>query len=59
MKLTKWYKANQKPVRIGYYECRCCNNLFYWNGKNFVSNNFSDFDTVLIKGWRGIDKAIR
>lgn len=39
IKLTKWYKGYQKPVRIGVYERDYFNDFVmpycYWNGRTF------------------------
>lgn len=56
MKLTDWYKPNQKPIRMGYYECKCCQNRFFWDGKNWLSKLFDGELTEIREGWRGIAK---
>lgn len=56
MKFTGWYKSTQKPIYKGFYQCKCCHDLFYWDGKEFKSNKFVGFSTELLKGWRGIAK---
>lgn len=34
MKLTGWYRPDQKPVRVGWYQVRFedFDALFFWNG---------------------------
>ena len=56
LKLTNWYKPNQKPIRMGYYECKCCQNRFFWDGKNWLSKLFDGELTEIREGWRGIAK---
>ena len=56
MKLTGWYKPSQKPVRNGYYECKCCGYKFYWDGKNWFSRVFYGEVTEIREGWRGVKK---
>ncbi len=56
MKLTEWYRPEQKPVRQGYYECRCCNFKFYWDGKHWSSNRYTKDSVQMSSGWRGLLK---
>ena len=56
MKLTKWYAPDQKPVRKGYYQCKCCKEFFYWDNKGWQSKCFKNEYTVVCEGWRGIAK---
>ena len=55
MKLTDWYKPSQLPVRKGFYECKCCNNKFYWDGFNWRDPDFREY-VQINEGWRGIAK---
>ena len=57
-KLTGWYEPEQKPVRQGFYECKCCNFKFYWNGKNWMSKNFYGQIAQIRDGWRGLTKNV-
>lgn len=55
MKLTDWYKSWQKPVRKGFYQCKCCNDMFYWNGKFWTSDPCDKSDWGMGE-WRGVAK---
>lgn len=54
-KLTGWYKPSQLPVRKGFYECKCCNNRFYWDGFNWRDPDWREY-VQINEGWRGIAK---
>jgi hypothetical protein len=56
MKLTEWYDPDQKPVRKGYYECKCCNFKFYWDGKGWLSKKDRKDYAQMAAGWRGLAK---
>lgn len=53
-KATPWYSASAEPVRIGLYQCRCCGNMFWWNGENWQISEQDATATTLYKGWRGL-----
>ena len=55
MKLTDWYEFWQNPVRKGFYQCKCCENMFYWNGKFWTTAPWDKY-VEHIEGWRGIAK---
>lgn len=68
MKLTAWYKSNQKPVRVGIYE-RIFNDgertYSYWSGKSWGVSCFTPegaYKNKKVKTsypnlqWRGIAK---
>jgi hypothetical protein len=55
MKLSPWFKTRKhKPLRIGYYQCKCCLNKFWWNGKYW--SDFFDGFPESVNEWRGIIK---
>jgi hypothetical protein len=37
MQLTPWYPPDTKPVRTGWYECKCCNLRYFWSGIGWKS----------------------
>lgn len=53
IKLTDWYESWQKPIRKGFYQCKCCNDMFYWNGKHWSSAPWDKSDWGMGE-WRGI-----
>lgn len=55
LKLTDWYNPSQKPVRKGFYQCMCCKNMFWWNGKFWTDAPWSKYESG-IDYWRGIAK---
>lgn len=55
LKLTDWYKPSQKPVRNGFYQCKCCNQYFYWDGKHWNDEYWREY-VKINEGWRGVAK---
>jgi hypothetical protein len=62
MELSPWFEfAKDKPLRIGYYQCNCCLNKFFWSGKNWLPHEkyrgkHKDSDLIQVPVWRGIIK---
>ena len=59
MKLTPWYPAEIKPVRVGYYDCELCHSKgnerrHFWNGTNWYRDNSLQCNMLTMKGWRGL-----
>ncbi|KGC14876.1 hypothetical protein DM48_346 [Burkholderia gladioli] len=66
-KVTEWYPANVKPVRVGVYDiqdksirCNCCCTWAHWDGEKFV--RYGKFGGVMyvtqevrdVRTWRGL-----
>lgn len=58
MKLSPWYKTEKiKPIRKGWYECKCCSNDWWWDGKTWcVAKNKFQMPPDEVEYWRGILK---
>jgi hypothetical protein len=56
-KLTDWYKPSQKPVRNGHYQCKCCSQYFYWDGKHWHDEYWREY-VKINEGWRGIKRNV-
>lgn len=54
-KLTPWFSSYRSPTRKGLYQCSCCFDLFYWNGKKWFWEN-KQTETDILGMWRGIYK---
>lgn len=61
MKLTPWYRADQKPVRVGWYEVKSPTNpditfTLQWNGQEWGHYDcFFWYDALLQnREWRGL-----
>jgi hypothetical protein len=58
VKKTKWFPANVKPVRVGWYQVKCdmgftCGGMHFWNGKYWQVPLWGECSAV---PWRGIKK---
>lgn len=58
MKLTEWYRPDQKPVRVGWYERLMYKSRFmdYWNGEEFLYGKRGWACILQELPWRGIAK---
>ena len=53
-KLTPWFPPEIKPVRKGWYECRCCTDTFYWTGERWLMMPGGGFSSIQNISWRGL-----
>jgi hypothetical protein len=55
LKYTPWYSGDIHPVRTGYYQCKDCMDLHYWNGKEWLLEPDSQL-VIDVTFWRGVRK---
>lgn len=57
MKRTDWYPGEIEPVHVGYYQCRCCLKLLYWDGYRWMSSEHCGLPLLNQRfEWRGVKK---
>jgi len=56
MKLTRWYPPDIKPVRKGWYECKCCNRRYFWSEESWDNTDNNGWPTKQNIEWRGLTK---
>jgi hypothetical protein len=54
-KLTPWFPAHIKPVRVGDYECTGSSFKWHWNGAIWCNNGYDKWPCLNQKRvWRGL-----
>jgi hypothetical protein len=60
MKKTAWFPPHIKPVHEGWYECKCCNSSFWWNGEVWLYDMDSPFKVLFQEiYWRGLTEEAK
>lgn len=66
MKLTGWYSADQKPVRIGWYQRWFTDGLYYhyWDGEFWRANvsagpHWRQLNDTPYPVWRGLAEPLK
>lgn len=59
MKLSRWFDITKDwPKHKGFYQCKCCKDLFYWHGKGwkYAKSSKLNLGVYEVHNWRGILK---
>ncbi len=66
MRKTKWFPASEKPVRVGWYECRLLPTSHivarWWNGHSWTLSETcgrSSFGIFYWDKWRGLTEEAK
>jgi hypothetical protein len=57
-KYSPWFKTiKNRPIRQGFYQCKCCHSMFWWNGFTWCfGKNSLTAELNEVQYWRGIIK---